>query len=196
MSSHGGAPHALGRLGSRHPVSLTEPKPRLALIAKVPTKEAEGVKDAMLTLLSPLSASIHTITSDNGKEFARHESIAKAPNADFYFAHPYSSWERGLDENTNGLIRQYCPNGCGFTTITDKDIQRVMEKLNNRPRKCLGMKTLTGTFRYQPTRCTSELNPRQVFSRLWSKIQTYPSGYESGSTPNSPLSECANSDAW
>lgn len=127
-------------------VSLTERKSRLALIAKVSSREAEGVKDSVLALLQPLAAHVHTITSDNGKEFARHEAIAKALSADFYFAHPYASWERGLNENTNGLIRQYFPKGCDFTTITDEDIQYVMNRLNDRPRKCLGMKTPNQVF--------------------------------------------------
>lgn len=127
-------------------VSLTERKSRLALIAKVPTKEAEGVQSAVLTLLTPLSEVVHTITSDNGKEFAGHDVIAAALNADFYFAHPYRSWERGSNENTNGLIRQYFPKGCDFTTITTKEIKAVMKKLNNRPRKCLGMKTPNQVF--------------------------------------------------
>jgi IS30 family transposase len=127
-------------------VSLSERKSRLCLIAKVATKGTEGVKEAVLALLKPLSEHVHTITSDNGKEFARHEAIAEALNADFYFAHPYASWERGLNENTNGLIRQYFPKGSDFTTITQKDIQAVMDKLNNRPRKCLGMKTPNQVF--------------------------------------------------
>ena len=127
-------------------VSLTERKSRLSLIAKVPTKEAGGVKDAVLKLLAPLSKWVHTITSDNGKEFARHEAIAEALDADYYFAHPYASWERGLNENTNGLIRQYFPKSHDFTTITPQEIQRVMNKLNNRPRKCLGMKTPNQVF--------------------------------------------------
>lgn len=83
---------------------------------------------------------VHTITSDNGKEFARHEEISKSLNARFYFAHPYASWERGLNENTNGLIRQYFPKGHDFSKITQEEIENVMDKLNNRPRKCLGMK--------------------------------------------------------
>jgi len=99
------------------------------------------VKDAVLALLQPLAAHVHTITSDNGKEFARHEAIAKALGAEFYFAHPYASSERGMNENTHGLIRQYFPKGCDFATITDEDIQYVMNRLNDRPRKCLGMKT-------------------------------------------------------
>lgn len=127
-------------------VSLTERTSRLALIAKVPSKAAEGVTQAVLKLLTPLSNQVHTLTSDNGKEFAQHEAIAEALDADFYFAHPYASWERGLNENTNGLIRQYFPKGCDFTTITQKDIQNIMDKLNNRPRKCLGMKTPNQVF--------------------------------------------------
>ena len=127
-------------------VSLSERKSRLSLITKVETKGAEGIKDAVISLLKPLARHVHTITSDNGKEFAKHEVIAETLNADFYFAHPYASWERGLNENANGLIRQYFPKGHDFTTITCKEIQKVMDKLNNRPRKCLGMKTPNQVF--------------------------------------------------
>jgi len=81
---------------------------------------------------------VYTLTSDNGREFAQHARIAKTLNADFYFAHPYASWERGLNENTNGLIRQYFPKKHDFTTITERHVEHVMNKLNNRPRKCLG----------------------------------------------------------
>ncbi|WP_256858047.1 IS30 family transposase, partial [Solemya velum gill symbiont] len=73
--------------------------------------------------------------------FAGHETIAKGLSARFFFAHPYASWERGLNENTNGLIRQYFPKHRDFTTITQAEINQVMNKLNNRPRKCLGIKT-------------------------------------------------------
>ena len=127
-------------------VSITERKSRLALIAKVTSKEAKRVKQAVLKLLAPLSDQVHTLTSDNGKEFAHHEAIAEALDADFYFAHPYASWERGLNENTNGLIRQYFPKGCDFTTLTQRDMQKAMNKLNNRPRKCLGMRTPNQVF--------------------------------------------------
>jgi len=127
-------------------VSLTERTSRLALIAKVPGKAADGITQAILKLLTPLSKQVHTLTSDNGKAFAQHELIAEALDADFYFAHPYASWERGLNENTNGLIRQYFPKGCDFTTITQRDIRKAMDKLNNRPRKCLGMKTPIQVF--------------------------------------------------
>ena len=127
-------------------VSLSERKSRLTLIAKVPTKAAEGITQAVVGLLKPLADRVHTLTSDNGKEFSKHTAVAKALNARFYFAHPYASWERGLNENTNGLIRQYFPKNRDFSTITDEEIRFVMDKLNNRPRKCLGMKTPNQVF--------------------------------------------------
>jgi len=100
----------------------------------------------VIELLGPVQHRVHTITADNGKEFADHETIASDLEAGFYFAHPYALWERGLNENTNGLIRQYFPKSKDFTTITDSDIQAVMDKLNNRPRKCLGFKTPNQVF--------------------------------------------------
>ena len=127
-------------------VSLTERKTRYTLIQKVKRKTAESVSNAIITLLSPFSDRVITMTSDNGKEFAEHKKIARKLKAKFYFAHPYSSWERGLNENTNGLIRQYFPKGSDFTNITQKEINRAMNKLNNRPRKCLGIKTPNQVF--------------------------------------------------
>lgn len=127
-------------------VSLTERKSSLALIQKVERKTADCVTKAVVQLLKPIADRVHTLTSDNGKEFANHEAIAKALDADFYFAHPYASWERGLNENTNGLIRQYFPKDRDFTTITQKEINQVMDKLNNRPRKGLGIKTPNQVF--------------------------------------------------
>jgi len=127
-------------------VSLTERKSRLTLIAKVKHKSAELVSQSIQRLLVPIASKVFTLTSDNGKEFARHQEISTELQADFYFAHPYSSWERGLNENTNGLIRQYFPKKHDFTTITEKAISMVMNKLNNRPRKCLGFKTPNEVF--------------------------------------------------
>lgn len=127
-------------------VSLTERKSRLTLIDKVERRTATQVTDAILRLLKPIAHRVHTLTSDNGKEFAHHEAIAKGLNAKFFFAHPYASWERGLNENTNGLIRQYFPKYRDFTTITQEEINQVMDKLNNRPRKCLGVKTPNQVF--------------------------------------------------
>ena len=98
------------------------------------------------TETADLTPWVHTLTADNGREFAWHEKIAEQLRAKFYFAHPYASWERGLNENTNGLIRQYFPKKHDFTTITEHQIEQVMDKLNNRPRKCLGFKTPNEIF--------------------------------------------------
>lgn len=130
-------------------VSLTERKSRLTLIKKVERKTAQVVSQAVIDLLVPFSTKVHTITADNGREFAHHVTIAQSLDARFYFAHPYASWERGLNENTNGLIRQYFPKKHDFSTITDEEVAMAMNRLNNRPRKCLGFKT-----------------PRQVFYKL------------------------------
>lgn len=136
-------------IGKRHKqaiVSLTERKSRMSLIYKVERKTKDNVTDAVINMLTPIKDSVHTMTSDNGKEFANHETIANHLNADFYFAHPYASYERGLNENTNGLIRQYFPKNRDFRTITDDEIIMVIKKLNNRPRKCLGFKTPNQVF--------------------------------------------------
>jgi IS30 family transposase len=133
--------------GHRHAiVSLVERKSRLALMRKVENKTAQAVADAVIELMKLLPVRTHTITADNGKEFADHERIAKVLNTDLYFAHPYSSWERGTNENTNGLIRQYFPKKRSFVTITQQEIEFVMDRLNNRPRKCLGFKSPNQVF--------------------------------------------------
>jgi IS30 family transposase len=101
----------------------------------VKTKEAKVVKEAVIELLEDWKPFIHTITSDNGKEFAAHEQIAEALNVDFYFAKPYHSWQRGANENLNGLVRQYFPKKTDFQFITKTDVEKVMSILNDRPRK-------------------------------------------------------------
>jgi len=127
-------------------VSIVERKSGFTLIRKVERKTALAVSQAMIGLLKPHQKKVHTITSDNGREFAGHEEIASGLKADFYFAHPYSSWERGTNENTNGLIRQYFPKNRDFTTITQEEIDMAMERLNNRPRKRLGYLTPNQVF--------------------------------------------------
>jgi IS30 family transposase len=134
-------------------VTLNERKSRYSLIAHVPFKTAQAVSDAMISLLTPFAACVHTLTTDNGKEFAQHERIAKTLNADFFFAHPYASWERGANENMNGLIRQFFPKKMGFDSITDKEIAFAMHRLNHRPRKCLGFKTPHEVFMKQLHSC-------------------------------------------
>ena len=127
-------------------VSLTERKARLTLIAKVERKTADQVATTIVRLLKPHAKKVHTLTADNGKEFAQHRTIAASLEAEFYFAHPYASWERGTNENMNGLIRQYFPKHRDFRTVTDEEIQRAMDRLNNRPRKCLGYRTPNEVF--------------------------------------------------
>ena len=130
-------------------VTLTERTSKLLLMQRVADKSAAGVAQAMMTLLGAVADKVLTITSDNGREFAHHQVIAATLAADFYFAHPYSSWERGLNENTNGLIRQYFPKQCDFTKITDKEVKQVQQRLNSRPRKTLGYQTPHQVFYQQ-----------------------------------------------
>jgi len=120
-------------------VTLTERKSRLTLLKKVNDRTAKTVSQAMIDLLRPFAAQTLTITCDNGKEFTEHRKIAEALQADVYFAHPQSAWERGSNENANGLIRQYFPKGTNFSDLTDEEITRVEMRLNHRPRKCLGL---------------------------------------------------------
>jgi len=105
-------------------------------LKQVARRTAAAVEDAILELMQPLPTAIHTITFDNGKEFALHQTIARQLQAQVFFAHPYAAWERGTNENTNGLIRQYFPKGSDFLSITDDQISVVKERLNDRPRKC------------------------------------------------------------
>ena len=120
-------------------VTLAERCSKRTLIAPVPNKRADVVRDAIIALLK--SETVHTITFDNGKEFAYHAEIKEALSSDNYFAHPYHSWERGLNENHNGLIRQYLPKGMKLNRVSHEQVAAIQEKLNNRPRKTLGYKT-------------------------------------------------------
>jgi len=129
----------IGRHHRQAIVSLVDRKSKFVRLAKVERNTAESVAQAMTTQLASLT--VKTITSDNGREFARHQQVAQHLCADFYFAHPYSSWERGLNENTNGLVRQYFPKKSDFSKITDRQLNKVVERLNHRPRKTLGYKT-------------------------------------------------------
>lgn len=134
-------------------VTINERTSRYSLIAHVPFKTAQAVLNTMISLLTPFAACVHTLTTGNGKEFARHERIANKLDADFFFAHPYASWERGANENMNGLIRQFFPKKMRFDSITAKDIAFAMHRLNHRPRKCLGFKTPHEVFMKQLHSC-------------------------------------------
>jgi len=122
-------------------VSLVDRFSRYTLLHQLPGKHAGPVRDAIIHLLMPLKDRALTITFDNGLEFAKHEDVTKALDADIYFAHPYHSWERGLNENTNGLVRQYAPKNKTFDHVDDALIDMITHKLNHRPRKSLGFKT-------------------------------------------------------
>ncbi|STX81279.1 IS30B/C/D transposase [Legionella busanensis] len=127
-------------------VSIVERKTKFTILKKVNRKTAENVSLATIDALKRYPNSVLSITADNGSEFAKHEIIAKQLNTDFFFAHPYSSWERGLNENTNGLVRQYLKKGATFESITDEYLKTIMAKLNDRPRKTLGFQTPTMLF--------------------------------------------------
>jgi IS30 family transposase len=122
-------------------VTLTERVSKLELIAVVPSKHSDGVTKAIIELLIPYRSTLQTITFDNGKEFAFHEQISKALTVEAYFAHPYHSWERGLNENHNGLIRQYLPKGMPLDKVTQEEANDIARRMNQRPRKLLGFKT-------------------------------------------------------
>lgn len=141
--------------GRRQPlVTLAERKSRLTRIypkgagtfSKPGHKTAQLVADGVIALLRAWKDRVHTITSDNGKEFAQFQRIGQALKTVVYFAHPYASWERGTNENTNGLIRQYFPKGMGLSKVTQEEVAAVERRLNNRPRKCLGFKTPNEVF--------------------------------------------------
>ena len=118
-------------------LTVVERKSSFLLMAKLNGKNAEDLAKATIRLLAPYKEKVHTITSDNGSEFARHQQIAKKLEAQFFFAHPYSSWERGLNEYTNKLIRQYIPKKTSFDNINYLFINDINLKLNMRPRKNL-----------------------------------------------------------
>lgn len=127
-------------------VTLVERKSKLTLAMQVDNKTEENVTAAIIALLKPYQSLVHTITFDNGKEFTNHKAIAKALKTNVFFAHPYHSWERGLNENTNGLIRQYLPKTKSLRNICHRKIIDITDKLNNRPRKTLKYKTPLDVF--------------------------------------------------
>lgn len=140
-------------IGKDHKEALLTINDRAAGIlkmTKVPSKDALEIEQACVRMLADWKGFIHTITSDNGKEFSNHQSIANQLGIDYYFARPYHSWERGANENLNGLVRQYFPKGSSFALVTEEDVKRVQDKLNNRPRK---------RFSY--------LSPNEVFNKIF-----------------------------
>ena len=119
-------------------LTMVERKTLYTIIVRLTGKRADLLAEAAIANMKPLKYKVKTITLDNGFEFAKHESIAKALEASIYFAHPYASWERGINENTNGLIRQYFPKSTDFSKVTDQQVRWVMNRLNSRPRLSRG----------------------------------------------------------
>lgn len=130
-------------IGAKHQgaiVSYVDRCSKFTVLKKVANKTAELIVQATREKLGQ-GLPVLTITYDNGKEFSAHADIAQALKAQCYFAKPYHSWERGLNEHTNGLVRQYFPKKADFNTVTDSDVQLVALAINNRPRKVLNYRT-------------------------------------------------------
>ena len=131
-------------IGSNHKgaiVTINERKTGFTKVRKVNSKNAVEVAQAIVKVLTPYKQICKTITADNGKEFAEHKYISKMLDIDFYFADPYCSWQRGANENYNGLLRQYFPKKSSFDKITWREVKKVEKLLNQRPRKRLGFKS-------------------------------------------------------
>jgi IS30 family transposase len=143
---HWEADTVIGKAHKGALVTLVERKSGFVLIKKVDFKRADLVSQAMIDLLDPVKQMVATMTYDNGKEFAMHETVNSAIECESFFADPYCSWQRGTNENTNGLIRQYVPKGRHFSTLTHEEVQMIQDKLNNRPRKRLKFKTPNQVF--------------------------------------------------
>jgi len=122
-------------------MTAVERKSRLLRIGKLPGKSARAMRQAFRRRLGPMAEAVRTITFDNGKEFSHHRLIGEDLNSLTYFADPYASWQRGTNENTNGLIRQYLPKSRNLETLTGGEIRMIENRINNRPRKCNGYLT-------------------------------------------------------
>ena len=122
-------------------ISMVERKSRYTVLGHAKHKTKDLVADEVISTMQPYQGQCETITYDNGREFTDHKRMAEALDADIYFAHPYSSWERGTNENTNGLIRQFFPKKTSLLKVSKESLQSTMDRLNHRPRKTLNYRT-------------------------------------------------------
>jgi len=122
-------------------VTLAERRSRLYLALPIAQKTKELTTAAITALLTSFKGFVHTITYDNGREFNGHMDISNQLNCKGFFARPYHSWERGLNENSNGLLRQYFPKSMPLDQVTEAEVRAAANAMNHRPRKCLGYKT-------------------------------------------------------
>ena len=136
--------------------TFVDMKTKYTVIRKVRDKSSEKMKDAILGSFIGCPELIKTLTVDNGNEFALHDEISRELNTEVYFANPYSPWERGLNENTNGLIRRFYPKGTDFSKISERELIKVQSLLNDRPRKTLKFKTPKELFTKEVLRKNSE----------------------------------------
>lgn len=136
----------IGKSHSGAAVTIVERKTRFTILIPLQNRKSDVVAAATIKVLDPIRDKVKSITADNGKEFATHEQVAESLGIDYYFAKPYHSWERGTNENANGLIRQYIPKDASIADVTIDRAQEVMDKLNNRPRKILGYRTPAESF--------------------------------------------------
>lgn len=139
----------VGASSHQHILTVVERKAGLLFMARLREPTAREAADRLIEILSPLAGRgyVKTITADNGLQFAQHERVSSILGAKMYFAHPYHSWERGTNENTNGLIRQYLPKKTNFDNYSDQDLNEIQMKLNSRPRKRLGYSTPNEIFK-------------------------------------------------
>lgn len=136
----------LVKVGGGHLVTVVERSNRFLLLGSVPCKRADQVHAELLRLLGPYAGQVRSITYDNGPEFSRHETLNDRLGRSSYFARPYHSWERGTNENTNGLIRQYFPKSERRASIDSDKVSFVQDRLNRRPRKTLGWRSPLDVF--------------------------------------------------
>ena len=136
----------MGGHGGGGLLTLVDRKTRFTRIEPVRSKHADHVADVLIGALSAIKDQVHTLTMDNGNEFAQHQRVAKALQAKVYFAHPYCAWERGANENTNGLLRQYFPKGTNFKGLSQAKIRRAENRLNDQPRKALEFRSPKDIF--------------------------------------------------
>lgn len=122
-------------------MTLVERKSRFLRLGKLSGKSAKQTQQAIQRRLRPMSKRVQTLTIDNGKEFSNHQAITRSLEAAVFFADAYASWQRGTNENTNGLIRQYLPKNRDLSTVTGAEIGEIEKRINHQPRKCLDYRT-------------------------------------------------------
>ncbi len=136
-------------------LTLIERKSRFSLLAHLRERTPVATEQQMCRILRPVQDKLHTLTSDRGREFLRHERIARRLPVSYYLAHPYAPWERGTNENTNGLLRQYFPKQRNLQTATASEVRHAQNRLNLRPRKCLDFRTPLEVFFHRTVALTT-----------------------------------------